>query len=135
MTQLDDEFFALLLATFREDAEELLTGITDGLIKLEQSVPPDPSGIEEVFRKTHSLKGAARAVDLREIESICLNLENIFSLMKREEFFASAADFDLFHEAVKSIQNFLSEGERKSPGPALVVVRQLYPKMQVLLLV
>jgi hypothetical protein len=37
MTDSDDEFYAILLATFREDAEELLTGITDGLIKLEQA--------------------------------------------------------------------------------------------------
>lgn len=89
MTNSDDEFYAILLATFREDAEELLTGITDGLIKMEKAVDqsePEPVLIEEVFRKTHSLKGAARAVNLREIESVCLNLENIFSLMKRGEY-------------------------------------------------
>ncbi|OQA59098.1 MAG: chemotaxis protein CheA [Euryarchaeota archaeon ADurb.Bin294] len=122
MTDSDDEFYAILLATFREDAEELLTGITDGLIKLEQAEDhPEPFLIEEVFRKTHSLKGAARAVNLREIESVCLNLENIFSLMKREEFFASAAEFDLFHDAVKSIRNFLSDGEKKSPQPVDII--------------
>ena len=43
--------------------------------------------------------------------------------MKREEFFASAAEFDLFHDAVKSIRNFLSEGERKSPQPVDVIQR------------
>lgn len=124
MTHSDDEFYAVLLATFREDAEELLTGITEGLIKLEEAKEsPDPSYIEEVFRKTHSLKGAARAVNLREIESVCLNLENIFSLMKREEFIASAAEFDLFHDSVKSIRNFLAEGERKSPQPVEIVQR------------
>jgi hypothetical protein len=36
MTHSDDEFYAVLLATFREDAEELLTGITEGLIKLKK---------------------------------------------------------------------------------------------------
>ena len=124
MTDPDDEFYAILLATFREDAEELLTGITDGLIKLEQAEDhPEPVLIEEVFRKTHSLKGAARAVNLREIESVCLNLENIFSLMKREEFSASAAEFDLFHDSVKSIRNFLTEGEKKSPQPVEIIQR------------
>ncbi|HPP77565.1 response regulator [Methanospirillum sp.] len=124
MTDSDDEFYAILLATFREDAEELLTGITDGLIKLEQAGDhPESTLIEEVFRKTHSLKGAARAVNLREIESVCLNLENIFSLMKRGEFFASAVEFDLFHDAVKSIRNFLFEGEKKSPQPVEIIQR------------
>lgn len=119
MTNQDDEFFACLLATFREDAEELLTEITAGLIKLEQAEDnPDPGLIEDVFRKTHSLKGAARAVNFREIESVCLNLENIFSLMKKNEFKATAAEFDLFHDAIKSIRNVVSENELKSPHPA-----------------
>jgi chemotaxis protein histidine kinase CheA len=40
--------------------KELLTAITDGLMRLEQTVGhPDPVIIEDVFRKTHSLKGAA----------------------------------------------------------------------------
>ena len=124
MINSDDEFYAILLATFREDAEELLTGITSGLIQLEKAETesePEPALIEEVFRKTHSLKGAARAVNLREIESVCLNLENIFSLMKRGEFSTSATDFDLFHDSVKSISNYLSEGERKSPQPVEVI--------------
>lgn len=122
MSHQDDEFYACLLATFREDAEELLTTITAGLIKLEQSGEiPDPALIEDVFRKTHSLKGAARAVNLREIESVCLNLENIFSLMKREKFSASATEFDLFHDAIKSIRNFLSEDITKSPDPIEIV--------------
>lgn len=122
MTQQDDEFYDSLLATFREDAEELLTEITAGLIKLEEAdEDPDTCLIENVFRKTHSLKGAARAVNLREIESVCLNLENIFSLMKREEFTASATEFDLFHDSVKSIWNFLHEGETKNPQPMEIV--------------
>jgi len=41
--------------------------------------------------------------------------------MKREEFFASAAEFDLFHDAVKSIRNFLSDGEKKSPQPVDII--------------
>ena len=124
MANPDDDFYSCLLATFREDAEDLLTDITDALIKYENSLPdPDPSLIEEIFRKTHSLKGASRAVNLREIESIFLNMENIFSLMKREEFRASADDFDLFHEAIKSVKDFLSGRDSQGIKPAEVTQR------------
>ena len=52
MANPDDDFYSCLLATFREDAEDLLTDITDALIKYENSLPdPDPSLIEEIFRK------------------------------------------------------------------------------------
>lgn len=122
MNSPDDDFFATLLSTFREDAEELLTSLTAGLIKLEQAGEnPDPLLIEEVFRTTHSLKGAARAVNLREIESVCLNLENIFSLVKRGEFLLTADDFDLFHKSVKSILFFLTDREDVSLTPNVIV--------------
>ena len=69
MTSSDEEFHQWLLATFREEADEILTGIVQGLVELEKAgAIPDPGLVEQIFRKTHSLKGAARAVDLRDIE-------------------------------------------------------------------
>jgi two-component system chemotaxis sensor kinase CheA len=60
---------------------------------------------------------------LREIESVCLNLENIFSLLKRGRLFCSLGEYDLFHDAIKSIRNFLSEDERKNPQPVEIIQR------------
>lgn len=124
MNSPDDEFYACLLDTFREDAKELLTSISDGLIRLERGGSESEQVlIEEIFRKTHSLKGAARAVNLRDIELICLNLENIFSLIKRGDVAPTADDFDLFHDALKSIKNYLSGGDDTSVSPVMVVQR------------
>ena len=82
MAGSDDAFRARLLETFREEAEEYLEAITAGLIDLEKS-GPEPATVESVYRKVHSLKGAARAVNLREIESVCQTLESVFSLVKK----------------------------------------------------
>ena len=47
-----------------------------GLLDLEKTSAPDAQGktVETVFRAAHSLKGAARAVDFTEIESLCQSL-------------------------------------------------------------
>src|SRR5580693_908170 len=44
-----------------------------------------PAGpeLEEVFRRAHSLKGAARAVDLRPVEGLAHRLETLFSRIRQ----------------------------------------------------
>ena len=76
----DEDFRQKLLVTFRDEADEYLGVIAQGLIDLEKAGQnPDPEIIEQVYRKVHSLKGAARAVQLKEIGIICQNLENFIS--------------------------------------------------------
>lgn len=110
MTDPDGEFQERLLATFREEADEHLTEITQDLLAIEKAGPGSAAvPIEQAYRKTHSLKGAARAVKLREIESVCQNLETVFSAMKKGEFFPDEEAFDLFHEALKAARALLLE--------------------------
>jgi len=118
MTGMDDEFKKRLLATFREEAEEHLTGIVVMLLELEKAGPAaDPALVERIYRNTHSLKGAARAVSQNEIESVCQNLENVFSRMKKGTFVPDADAYDIFHQAIRVIQSILT-GEKR-PGPSL----------------
>ena len=65
----EEEFLKRLLATFKIEAEEHVTGISLGLIELEKQPPPDRQKeiIEVIFREAHSLKGAARSVNLSNI--------------------------------------------------------------------
>jgi len=112
MTDPDQEFRKKLLATFREEADEHLTEITEDLLAIEKAGFKDGAEhIERAYRKTHSLKGAARAVQLREIESICQNIETVFSAMKKGQYMPDAEAFDLFHEAVRVVRNLLGDGE------------------------
>lgn len=115
MMDTDGEFRKRLLATFREEADEHLTEITQDLICLEKAEPgAGAEFIEKAYRKTHSLKGAARAVQLREIESVCQNLETVFSAMKKGNYVPDAEAFDLFHEALKGIHTLMGN----DPTPA-----------------
>ncbi len=119
MTGTDEEFRKRLLATFREEADEHLGEITEGLIALEKTgVGAGSALIEQIYRKTHSLKGAARAVSQRETEAVCQNLETVFSALKKGEFVPTAEDYDLFHEAVKVIRSLLSGSRTTGRSPA-----------------
>ncbi len=68
-----EEFLKRIVATFRLEAEENVNALYSDLIELEKN-PPDHRRkelIEIIYRAAHSLKGAARAVDMIEIESLC----------------------------------------------------------------
>lgn len=110
MTGTDAEFEKQLLATFREEAREHAGGILALLLRLERTgSPTDPALVEQIYRNTHSLKGAARAVKKKEIESICQHLEDIFSRMKKGTYAPDAAAFGLLYHAIRGMQSILEE--------------------------
>ncbi|OPY75918.1 MAG: Gliding motility regulatory protein [Syntrophorhabdus sp. PtaU1.Bin058] len=102
MNKKSDEFAKRLLSAFRIEAEEHLKNITSGLIELEKGPEQQAKTevIETVFREAHSLKGAARAVNLTDIEKICQSLEGVFSSLKRNEIHLGPFMFDTLHRAV-----------------------------------
>ena len=109
MSPQDEEFLARLLLTFRDEAKDHLDVIISGVISLEK-IPKEtqPASIEPVFRATHSLKGAARAVGLKEIETLCQHLESVFSKVRKEELFLGPSEFDLFHQVITALEGLLA---------------------------
>ena len=74
-----------LLATFQLEHRDHMDQIRALLAAVEKSGGPAGDELEEVFRRAHSLKGAARAVDLRPVEGLAHHLETLFSRMRRGE--------------------------------------------------
>ncbi|HVT04545.1 MAG TPA: response regulator [Thermoanaerobaculia bacterium] len=109
MITTDLEFRALLQSTFKVEADEHMQVISNGLLELEKtSGGNSQSIIETVFRATHTLKGAARAVDLTEIESLCQPMEDTLASWKRQESAPSRGALDLLHRALDSIATILT---------------------------
>lgn len=76
-----------LLATFQIEHRDHVEQIRSLLAMIEKTgAEPASPELEEVFRRAHSLKGAARAVDLRPIEGLAHRLETLFSGVRRGEF-------------------------------------------------
>lgn len=109
MTAAEEEFLRSLRATFKVEAAEHLQSIGTGLLQLEQAAAPGEQLeiIETVFRAAHSLKGAARAVNLTEIELLCQSLEELFAAWKRRESWPSPPTLDTAHRAVDEISAVL----------------------------
>ncbi len=67
---------------FEAESAEHLARLDDGLLRLEKT-PTDPALLEEVFRESHSLKGAARMLGLSKIEAAAHGLESIFNAARK----------------------------------------------------
>ena len=69
---------------FKAESAEHLARLDDGLLRLEKT-PTDPELLEEVFRESHSMKGAARMLGLGKIETAAHGLESIFNAARKGE--------------------------------------------------
>ena len=115
-----DAFMKRLLSTFKVEADEHIKNITAGLIDLEKELEPQVKAgiIETVFREAHSLKGAARAVNRSDMETLCQSLETVFSGLKHREIDLAPALFDTLHRSVDMLNAItLSPPEEAAAGP------------------
>lgn len=108
-------FLAKLLATFKIEAEEHLKNITEGLLTLEKK-PPETQYheiIETIYRESHSLKGAARAVNQKGIEEICQNLEDVLSSLKQNKIHTTEFFFETVYSTVDLIRKYIFSNEKE----------------------
>jgi two-component system chemotaxis sensor kinase CheA len=73
-----------LAQLFKAESAEHLARLDDGLLRLEKT-PADQPLLEEVFRESHSLKGAARMLGLSKIETAAHGLETILNTARKGE--------------------------------------------------
>jgi two-component system, chemotaxis family, sensor kinase CheA len=131
MDAKDREFLDRLKATFMAEAEEHLRAISADIVALEKETAPGKRAelIEIVFREAHSLKGAARSVGSRDIESVCHSLESTFAALKDLTIALSPALCDLVLKAVDAIERLVSsadaEGSEADRGAAKELIREL----------
>ena len=111
MDTWDSEFHLRLLATFKVEAQEHLHTMAAGLVELEQGAPPARQAevIEAIFREAHSLKGAARAVNVTRIETLCQAVESVFAAWKRQPIETSAPVFDALHDVLNALGQLLTD--------------------------
>ncbi|MDP2038802.1 MAG: Hpt domain-containing protein, partial [Ignavibacteria bacterium] len=118
MDKKDEEFLKRLQATFRIEAGEHIQNLISGLMELEKLPTSGKNSelIETIFREAHSLKGAARSVNKKDVESVCQTLESIFGKMKNEGLALISSQFDLIHSAIDSISLMISSSGTKTPS-------------------
>ena len=127
MPYTDDEFLKKLFAAFKVEAEEHLRSIGNGLLELEKD-PYSTDGatlIETMYREAHSLKGAARSVNMGDIEAVCQEVESVFSKLKAGMEGASTEVFDTLHRATDIMTDLLAESQDVEIDPIIEELQQL----------
>jgi two-component system chemotaxis sensor kinase CheA len=129
---MDIDFQKKLLETFKVETKEHVAVISACLIDLEKAVEVESRQaiIEAVFREAHSLKGAARAVNMVGIESLSHALEGVFAAFKRRADVPSSLLFDLLHQAADTIDKLLPVLEIGCDTSSNAVVRELVINLQ-----
>ncbi|MBV9852800.1 MAG: response regulator [Armatimonadetes bacterium] len=110
MAANDDEFLRELQAAFQVEADEHLQAMSSGLLELEKmpAAEQPASLLETVYREAHSLKGASRAVNMTDVETVCQSLETVLAAWKRHDVVPSPGLFDTMHRALDMIGKLLS---------------------------
>lgn len=73
-----------LAQLFKVESAEHLAHLDDALLRLEKT-PDDPLLMEEMFRESHSMKGAARMLGISKIESAAHGMETIMNTARKGE--------------------------------------------------
>ena len=104
----EEELLKKLRKAFKLESQERLANISSSLLELEKTSETDKQEpvLDVVFREAHSLKGAARAVNLTDIEALFQSMEEIFAALRRKKILFSAELFDMLHSSVGAAQNF-----------------------------
>ena len=74
----DQDFLQQLLATFKVELDERVESLNKSLLALEGG-GDTAELVDQIFREAHSLKGAARAVEIKEIEEVAHVMETLLA--------------------------------------------------------
>lgn len=137
MDKKQEAFLLELISDFKIEAAEHHQAIVNGLLKLEKKPPVAEHKplIEIVFREIHSLKGASRAVEQRDIEQLCQAMEGVFHLVKQDKLTLTAPMFDTLYKASEILGVMLLEVELKEKRIGTSILTQLVKKIEGLQLI
>jgi two-component system, chemotaxis family, sensor kinase CheA len=113
---LSDELLRRLLAAFKAEQREHVDKIRGLLDELARSGEGDGPALQEAFRRAHSLKGAARAVDLRPVESLANGVETLFARVRDGRLGIVPETLKTLHRVLDSIEDWVAAYFQGQPG-------------------
>ncbi|MDD2365273.1 MAG: chemotaxis protein CheA [Desulfuromonadaceae bacterium] len=122
------------VATYRDEASELLTELETSLLELEET-PDDSDLINRVFRAMHTIKGSGAMFGFDEIASFTHEVETVFDMVRNGRMTVTKRLLDLTLKSRDHISYLLNipEGEEvdRSDGDAIIAgLRQLVPQVE-----
>jgi two-component system chemotaxis sensor kinase CheA len=132
MDYSQEEFLRNLLSDFRSEATEHISSIEEGLFAVEndQDKSNQASVLEKIYRDTHSLKGAARAVSFTETEKICMRMESLFNSLKRGKIRPVPDIFDAMHLAISALRKIINSVDSTGQELKLSNIQQIIRSLE-----
>lgn len=120
------------IATYREEAGELLAELETSLLELEET-PDDNDLINRVFRAMHTIKGSGAMFGFDEIAAFTHEVETVFDMVRNGKMTVSKRLLDLTLKSRDHISYLLGcpldEDVDRSAGDEIIAgLRQLAPK-------
>lgn len=107
-----DELAARLLQTFSAELEDQVVQL-DGYLAALEARPDGINELKAVFRVLHTLKGAARAANVKTVEDVCHDLESVLAAIRDT---GDPIDTAVLHRLQKGADMLAAESLRLSQG-------------------
>ncbi|MFA7405076.1 MAG: chemotaxis protein CheA [Pelobacteraceae bacterium] len=122
------------IATYREEAGELLAELETSLLDLEET-PDDNDLINRVFRAMHTIKGSGAMFGFDEIASFTHEVETVFDMVRNGQMTVTKRLLDLTLKSRDHISYLLNipagEDVDRSEGDEIIAgLRQLVPQLE-----
>lgn len=124
--EVGDKEYQQLFQIFRDECKEHAQTLNDGLLVLERR--PKEAPLDEILRAAHSIKGAARMMGFKEIETLSHYLETLLTQMTHGEKEITPELMDVLYkdvDAVSQLMNSLEEGGQPENVDAIVEQLQI----------
>jgi two-component system chemotaxis sensor kinase CheA len=112
-----------LLQDFLVEATDLLSGVDNKLVELEQN-PQDKGLLNDIFRGFHTIKGGAGFLAATELVTLCHLTENLFDRLRNGEIKITAEAMDVILDAtgvVRDMFHSLEQGVQPKPADARLI--------------
>lgn len=128
MAELSDALLQELMKSFNAEAGDHLQLLNQSLLEIEREPPPEQAKtlIQDAFRAAHSLKGAARAVSMKQVEALSHAMEAVLHLARDEGYVLTPDVCDVFYDTLDAIGDVI-DGKTVDSEPLLVRLRSLLP--------
>lgn len=100
----------MMLEMFHTEAQERIEALTTHIMALEDN-PADAKSLESLMRAAHSIKGAARMIDLKPVSDLAHVLEDYFVAAQEGELEVNSEAADILLAAVDGLANLSFERE------------------------
>ncbi|MEI6986227.1 MAG: response regulator [Rhodospirillaceae bacterium] len=87
---------------------QLLPMVGDDTAMIDQRGTVDQRGLTEIIRRAHSLKGAARAVDMRSVEMLAHRLESLLVLVQKGGAVLDGVSVPIIHQTLDQVEDIVA---------------------------